>query len=72
MLLHDIIGRRFRARTAATYNVASPVTLKTRSGSDLKVYFHKQDGRFGDVFLEGDARIIYQGQLQPEAWQSLT
>ena len=57
---------------AAKYNVASPVTLKTRSGSDLKVYFHKQDGRFGDVFLEGDARIIYQGQLQPEAWQSLT
>lgn len=54
---------------AGKYDKASPVTLRTRSGSDLKVYFSKQGEKFVDVFLEGDARVIYQGRLQPEAWQ---
>lgn len=45
----------------------SPVTLKTRSGSHLKVYFSK-DGGYNEIFLEGDARIIYEGHLMPDAW----
>jgi len=47
---------------------ASPVTLKTRSGGLLKVYFSAEGNRFHEVFLEGDARIIYHGQLMPDAW----
>ncbi len=46
----------------------SPITLKTRSGSLLKIYFSADGSRFHDVFLEGDARLIYNGQLTPEAW----
>ncbi len=53
---------------AAKYRLQSPVTLKTRSGSLLKVYFKKVNDRFDAVELEGDARIVYQGRLNPEAW----
>ncbi|BBO81744.1 diaminopimelate epimerase [Desulfosarcina ovata subsp. sediminis] len=49
--------------------LASPVTLTTRSGSDLIVHFSPRDDDFGDVFLEGDARVIYRGELWEEAWQ---
>lgn len=47
----------------------APITLKTRSGSLLKVYFTAVGERFSDVFLEGDARLIYQGELMADAWQ---
>lgn len=49
--------------------IGSPVTLKSRSGSLLKVYFSTAGGSFHEVYLEGDARMIYQGQLMPDAWQ---
>ena len=48
--------------------IGSPVSLKTRSGSLLKVYFSTDGSQFHEVFLEGDARIIYDGQLMPDAW----
>lgn len=51
------------------YQLASPVTLKTRSGSLLKVYFQRQADQLSEVYLEGDARVVYVGQLNPEAWQ---
>jgi diaminopimelate epimerase len=47
---------------------ASPVRLKARSGSLLKVHFTPHGNGFKDVFLEGDARIIYAGRLNSEAW----
>ena len=53
---------------AGTRALASPIELQTRSGSILKVYFTPDTRGFKDVFLEGDARIIYQGHLSPEAW----
>lgn len=49
--------------------LASPVELKTRSGSLLKVHFTRQGREFNKVFLEGDARIIYEGRLNPSAWE---
>jgi diaminopimelate epimerase len=54
---------------AERYQFPSPVTLKTLSGSDLTVYFKKEDGVYTDVYLEGDARVIYRGEMDPEAWQ---
>ena len=48
----------------------SPVLLTTRSGGKLTVHFDAQAGRFQDVFLEGDARVIYRGDLWEEAWRS--
>jgi len=49
--------------------IPSPVTLTTRSGSKLTVYFQKQNDTYGSVFLEGDARVIYSGKLWEEAWR---
>jgi len=49
--------------------LTSPVSLTTRSGGQLTVHFKVQDGRYRDVFLEGDARVIYRGELWEEAWR---
>lgn len=53
---------------AAGKGLPSPIALQTRSGSTLKVHFSKTEDGYGDVCLEGDARIIYKGQLGNEAW----
>ena len=50
--------------------LSSPVMLTTHSGEKLTVHFDAQGGRFQDVFLEGDARVIYRGDLWEEAWRS--
>jgi len=47
----------------------SPIHLRTRSGEMLAVYFADRDAGFSDIFLEGDARVIYTGRLHPDAWQ---
>jgi diaminopimelate epimerase len=39
----------------------SPLTMLTRGGETLKVYID------GEVYLEGDTRIIYEGRLNEEA-----
>jgi len=54
---------------AHKHGLDSPVSLITRSGSRLTVHFTRGGNRFGDVFLEGDARVIYRGELWEEAWQ---
>jgi len=45
-------------------NIKFPVKIKTRSGATLII--HKEDNNF---FLEGEARIIYQGILNNEAFK---
>jgi diaminopimelate epimerase len=56
---------------AEKYALASPVRLRTRSGTHLTIHFRRQEatGRFTDVYLEGDARVIYRGVLGEDAWQ---
>ena len=54
---------------ARTAGHPSPVRVLTRSGGELSVVFDRAQGRFQDVFLEGDARVIYRGILDPEAWR---
>jgi len=46
----------------------SPINLVTRSAETLTIHFNENDGLFSDVYLEGDARIIYTAQLGEEAW----
>ena len=53
---------------AARHGRPSPVTLSTRSGSRLKVYFERGGGQWEAVYLEGDARVIYTGELDEAAW----
>lgn len=47
----------------------SPVRVRTRSGGWLTVHYRFVDGRFTDVFLEGDARIVCRGELLDDAWR---
>ena len=49
--------------------VVSPVLVTTASNSVLKVSFTHKDDKVGAVFLEGDARIIYEGQCLVDAWK---
>ena len=48
----------------------SPISLLTRSGESLTIYFAKDGRIFNDIYLEGDARIIYSAQLGEDAWKS--
>jgi diaminopimelate epimerase len=43
--------------------VVSPVTVHTRGGEALTVYFTPEGEAFSQVFLEGDALVAYQGEL---------
>jgi diaminopimelate epimerase len=43
--------------------VVSPVTVYTRGGEALTVYFTPDGEAFTQVFLEGDALVSYQGEL---------
>lgn len=46
-----------------------PVDLITRSGGKLKVDFLATgQGEYTEVFLEGDARVIYEGVIKPDAF----
>ncbi len=55
--------------SASQLNMTSPIDVKTRSGAMLTIYFDTEEDHFSNIFMEGDARIIYVGELQPEAWQ---
>jgi len=48
--------------------VKSPVNAHTQGGFTLRVYFDLKPGGAENVFLEGDARIIYKGFMLEEAW----
>ncbi|MGB7921419.1 MAG: diaminopimelate epimerase [Desulfobacterales bacterium] len=54
---------------AARHGTGSPIRVKTRGGTLLTIHFERRDGRFQDVYLEGDARIIYSGEMWSEAWE---
>jgi diaminopimelate epimerase len=45
----------------------SPVQVMTRSGVRLDVHFREAGGMFSDVFLEGDARVIFTGEIDEDA-----
>jgi diaminopimelate epimerase len=52
------------ALIAARLNKASsPVTVHTRGGEALTVYFQSQGEAFTEVYLEGEALVVYQGEL---------
>jgi len=55
---------------AALDKVESPVEVTTRSGEILTIYFARESRgdkiRFMDVFLEGDAKVVYEADLWDE------
>lgn len=51
---------------AADGLVRSPVTVVTSGGEELKVYFRRRGGEYGEVFLEGKADVVYEGRTWEE------
>ncbi|MFH2046477.1 MAG: diaminopimelate epimerase [Pseudomonadota bacterium] len=49
--------------------IESPVNVITRSKGVLTIHYKQDNGRFYDIYLEGDARVIYKGELGKDAWQ---
>jgi len=49
--------------------IKSPANVMTRSGGCLYIHYKEKQGRFYDILLEGDARIIYKAQLWEDAWK---
>ena len=47
--------------------VKSPVSVLTKGGEILTVHFTKENDYLKEVFLEGSANLIYEGELYPEA-----
>ncbi len=59
--------------SAARDRVVPPVEVRTRSGECLTIYFgmersakHRDETRFKEVFLEGEARVVYEAELWNE------
>ena len=48
--------------------VRPPVTVRVQGGFDLIVHFDLNGGKPSNVRLEGDARVVFRGELSPEAW----
>lgn len=44
--------------------VCSPVSVHTRGGIVLRVYFKKLNSSFSQIFLEGDARFVFEGRVE--------
>ena len=47
--------------SAEAEKMPSPITVETRSGEKIKVYFEIKDGNFRNVYLEGKAQLVYEG-----------
>jgi diaminopimelate epimerase len=54
---------------ARTGLVDSPVEVQTTGGEILKIYFQPEGDGFDRVFLEGDTRVVYEGELWEEAYE---
>jgi diaminopimelate epimerase len=48
---------------AEAEKMTSPVTVHTRSGEKLKVYFERRDGNFKNIYLEGSAKLVFDGKI---------
>ncbi len=55
--------------TAYKFNNPSPVNVLTRSGEYLTVHFMKENDQFSGIHLEGNARMIYKGDLWEDAYR---
>jgi diaminopimelate epimerase len=54
---------------AAKGLVEPPVDVRVQSGETLRIHFERTEGGFTKVYLEGTAKVVYQGVLWDEAWK---
>jgi diaminopimelate epimerase len=50
--------------------VLPPVAVETRSGETLEVGFRFEGEVARDVTLAGDARVVFEGTLDPGEWET--
>lgn len=48
---------------ARKMKIDAPINVLTRSGVNLKIYYKEKNAAYQDIYLEGDARIIYRAEL---------
>jgi len=53
---------------AVNQGIESPISFKTRSGSRLTIYYERAGEACRAVYMAGDARLIYEGRMTPDAW----
>jgi len=53
-------------------DLAAPIALTTRSGETLEVGFRRDGEIARDVTLGGDARVVFEGTLDPSEWEEST
>ena len=49
--------------------VESPVDVRVQSGETLKIYFSATGNGFKDIYLEGNAKVVYEGRIWKEAYK---
>lgn len=49
---------------AESEKLESPITVETRGGEKLRVYFELIDGNFTNVYLEGGAKLVFEGRVE--------
>ena len=49
--------------------VESPVSVRVKSGESLNIHFHKTERGFEDIYLEGMAKVVYEGRIWDEAYK---
>ncbi len=54
---------------ARKMKIDAPIHVLTRSGGNLKIYYKEKDTTYQDIYLEGDARVIYRAKLFEDAWK---
>ena len=52
---------------AKHFSLAAPIRMITKSNSELIIYFTEDQGAFRDIYLEGDAKLIYKAELGDDA-----
>jgi diaminopimelate epimerase len=48
--------------------VESPVNVQVRSGESLVIYFKGNPENTSDVYMEGDTRLVYTGEIRTDAF----
>lgn len=57
--------------SAALGKTLSPVSVHTRGGEVLRVFFSGESENFSEVFLEGQALVVYEGMLWDETLEGV-
>ncbi len=47
--------------------VTPPVDVRVRSGEIVTIYFEGRGGDAGDIYMQGETRLVYEGEMTEEA-----